>query len=117
MIPRKELVEMAVNSGAIDKAALMLALAYITISAGNNFMEESNDYIQRYGVVVGELKKAHNDFVKSADRYFRICSDMFSKECSVTDYFNDLDKLEKRIRAWADIETKIKEIEEKRCKK
>ena len=113
MKPRKEVVDRAYKDGAIDKAALMLALSYVTLSAANNFMDEANDYIKPYGLNVGEIKQAHNNFMKSADRYFHICWEMFGKECSALDYFSDLENLEKSIKEWVDIETKIEKINSK----
>ena len=38
MKPRKGIVDKAYKDGAIDKAAFLLALAYVTISTGNNIM-------------------------------------------------------------------------------
>lgn len=113
MKPRKEIIDKAYKDGAIDKAAFLFALAYVTISTGNNIMEESNDWLDKYGLNIGEVKQAHNQFVKSADKYFRICWDIFSKECSVMDYFKDLDDLERRIKEWSDLETKFKAIDER----
>ena len=113
MKPRKEIVDKAYKDGAIDKAALMLALSYVTLSAANNFMDEANDYIDPYGLNIGEVKMAHNNFMRSADRYFHICWEMFGKEFSALDYFSDLEHLEKSIKEWADIEAKIEKINSK----
>lgn len=112
MKPRKEIVDKAHKDGAIDKAALMLALSYVTLSAANNFMDEANDYIEPYGLNIGELKMAHNNFMKSADRYFKVCRDMFSKDCSAIDYFSDLESLEKAIKEWSGVEDKLKKIDD-----
>ena len=111
MKPRKEIVDKAQKDGAIDKAALMLALSYVTLSAANNFMDEANDYIEPYGLNIGEIKQAHNNFMKSADRYFHVCWDMFCQECYALDYFSDLESLQKKIKEWADVEEKIKKID------
>lgn len=113
MKPRKEIIDKAYKDGAIDKAAFLLALAYVTISTGNNIMEESNDWLDKYGLNIGEVKQAHNQFVKSADKYFKICWDIFSKECSALDYFKDLDDLEQKIKKWSDLDAKFKEIDER----
>lgn len=112
MKPRKEIVDKAYKDGAIDKAALMLALSYVTLSAANNFIDEANDYIEPYGLKIGELKMAHNNFMKSADRYFKACLDMFSKDCSAIDYFSDLESLEKAIKEWSGVEDKLKKIDD-----
>lgn len=112
MKPKKEIVDKAYNDGAIDKAALMLALSYVTLSAANNFMDEANDYIDPYGLNIGELKMAHNNFMKSADRYFKACWDMFGKDCSAIDYFSDLESLEKAIKEWSGVEDKLKKIDD-----
>ena len=111
MKPRKEIVDKAYKDGAIDKAALMLALSYLTLSAANDFMDEANDYIDPYGLNIGELKMAHNNFMKSADRYFKVCWDMFSKVCPVIDYFSDLASLEKTIKEWSGVEDKLMKID------
>lgn len=112
MKPRKEIVDKAHKDGAIDKAALMLALSYVTLSAANDFMDEANDYIEPYGLNIGELKMAHNNLMKSADRYFNICCTMFSKECSAIDFFNDLESLEKYIKEWSGVADKLKKIDD-----
>lgn len=110
MKPRKEVLDKANKAGAIDKAALMLSLSYLTLSAANNFMDEANDYIEPYGLNIGEVKMAHNHLTKAAERYFKTCVDTFSKDCSPMDFFNDLQTLEKVIKEWSGIEKKFKEI-------
>lgn len=111
MKPKKEIVDKAYKDGAINKAALMLGLSYITLSVANNFMDEANDYIEPYGLNIGELKMVHNNLMKSADRYFKVCWEMFSKVCPVIDYFSDLASLEKVIKEWSGVEDKLIKID------
>lgn len=61
MKPRKEIIEKAQKSGVIDKAATLLALSYITISEANNLIDEANEYLEKYGLGIGEVKKAHTN--------------------------------------------------------
>lgn len=110
MKPRKELVDKAYKDSAIDKAALMISLAYVTMSVANNYMDEANDYLKPYGINIGELKLAHNRLMKSTDSYFRTCVDMFGKEFSVLDYFDDVEHLEKVIRDWSGVDKKMGKI-------
>lgn len=110
MKPRKEIVDKAQKDGAIDKAALLLSLSYITMSVGNNIIDEANDYLAPYGLNIGELKKAHNTFMKAADIYFRTFSDAFSELASPINYFEDLDNLQAKVKEWSGIEEKFKEM-------
>lgn len=103
MKPKKEILDKAMKEGAIDRAANMIALSYVTLSCANSFIGEADDIMERYGLLVGELRQAHNAFVKSADRYFRVCCDIFNKNVSVNDYFHDLENLESLIRKWSGI--------------
>ena len=113
MRPKKEILDVAKRTGALDKAAFMLSLSYVVMSAANNFMGEATDFIDDYGLNLGELKQAHNTFMKTADRYFKEFSSMFSGQCPVIDYFEDLETLQAMIRGWARADEKLKKIEDK----
>ena len=55
------------------------------------------------GLLLGNLKKLHNDFVKCADRYFREFATLVTTDKSKMDMFGDLDGFDKSFREWAKV--------------
>lgn len=71
MTPKKNLIEAAVKSGAMDRMNLLLSAAHLLNCEANMLVEEASDIMFQSGLLLGDLKKLHNNFVKGADRYFK----------------------------------------------
>lgn len=112
MKPRKEIIEKAQKSGAIDKASYLLALSYIAISEANNLIDEANEYLGKYGLFIGEVKKAHTNLSLAANRYFHECGKIFNKNVNVIDYFSDLEEFDRLARKFGELEEKFKKIDD-----
>lgn len=104
MLPRKEIVERAFADGTIDRANLLLSAAHILNLEANTIVEEASDVLTGAGLQLGELKKLHSDFVRSADRYFREFAMMVTSEKKKMDMFTDMDSFDKLFRGWAKID-------------
>ncbi|MFK2809845.1 hypothetical protein ACIXWY_24920, partial [Bacteroides fragilis] len=69
----------------------------------NSLIEEASDVMLAKGLLLGNLKKLHNDFVKCADRYFREFATLVTTDKSKMDMFGDLDGFDKSFREWAKV--------------
>lgn len=103
MIPKKNLIEAAVKSGAMDRMNLLLSAAHLLNCEANMLFEEASDIMAQSGLLLGDLKKLHNNFVKGADRYFKEFSTMVGTEKAKMDMFSDLDDFDVRFGKWAKI--------------
>ena len=70
MKAKQALIQRAVKNGAIEKVNKLLSAAHILNCEANSLIEEASDILRENGLLIGELKKYHTDFVKCADRYF-----------------------------------------------
>lgn len=114
MKPKKQLIESAIKDGSMDRLNMLLSAAHLLNSEANNLIEEASDVMSAKGLLLGDLKKLHNDFVKCADRYFKEFASLVDSKDAVMDYFNDLEGFDKAFREWAKVplEWKPKKIEQ-----
>lgn len=99
---KQALIQRAVKNGAIEKTNRLLSAAHILNCEANGLIEEANDILRENGLLVGELKKYHTDFVKCADRYFTEFSTMVEAEKKM-DMFTDMEEFDKWFRQWTKI--------------
>lgn len=113
MKPKKELIETATTDGSMERLNQLLSAAHILLCESNNLVEEASDLMSEKGLMLGVLKKRHNDLVKCTDSYFKEFSAMITEEKSKMDMFSDMDDFDQSFRAWAKIPVgwKPKEIE------
>ena len=113
MKPKKQLIDHAIKDGSMERMNMLLSAAHLLNCEANNLIEEASDVMAAKGLMLGDLKKLHNDFVRCADRYFKEFSSMITEDKSKMDMFGDLDEFEKSFREWAKVpnEWKPKEIE------
>ena len=71
MKPRKQLIDAAVANGSIDRMNMLLSAAHLLNCEANSLVEEASDLMAENGLLLGNLKKLHNDFVRVADKYFK----------------------------------------------
>lgn len=107
MIAKKDLIEKATADGAIDRMNQLLSAAHILNCEANTLVEETADMMDKYGLLLGDLKMRHNSFVRSADMYFSTFASMVKNEKNKMDMFKDLDDFDKSFRKWAKIEKQI----------
>ena len=114
MKPKKDLIKAAEADGSIDRLTSLLSAAHILNSEANMLVEEAADLMNAKGLLLGNLKRIHNSFVKSADMYFLEFSSLVETENSKMDMFRDMDDFDAKFREWAKLPSdwKPKESEE-----
>ena len=114
MKPRKQLIDAAVANGSIDRMNMLLSAAHLLNCEANSLVEEASDLMAENGLLLGDLKKLHNNFVKSADLYFLEFSSLVETEKSKMDIFRDMDDFDAKFREWAKLPSdwKPKEVKQ-----
>lgn len=103
MKPKKQLIESAIKDGSIERLNMLLSAAHLLNSEANSLVEEASDVMEAKGLLLGNLKRLHNDFVKCADRYFKEFETLVTTQKATMDYFNDLQGFDKAFREWAKV--------------
>lgn len=113
MKPKKNLIEAAVANGSMDRMNMLLSAAHLLNCEANGLVEEASDVMAQNGLLLGDLKKLHNDFVRVADKYFKEFAILVVTEKSKMDMFSDLDGFDSAFREWAKVpaDWKAKEVE------
>ena len=101
MRPKKHLIERAVANGSMAKLNMLVSAAQILNCEANNIIEEASDLMIANGFMLGRIKQLHNNFVKSADLYFKDFASMVKSTQDKMDMFEDLDSFDKIFRRWA----------------
>ena len=111
---RGEDIDAAISNGNIDRMNMLLSAAHLLNCEANNLVEEASDLIAKNGLLLGDLKKLHNNFVKSADLYFLEFSSLVETEKSKMDIFRDMDDFDAKFREWAKLPSdwKPKEVKQ-----
>lgn len=114
MKPKKELIEAAVADGSMERMNMLLSAAHLLNCEANNLVEEASDIMAAKGLLLGDLKKLHNDFVRCADRYFKEFATLITGDECKMDLFSDLDGFDKAFREWSKVPSdwKPKEVEQ-----
>ena len=101
MTPKKSIIERAKEDGTLAKVNQLLSAAHILRCEAANLTGETADLLESKGLLMGELKKLHNDLDKVQDRYFYEFTQMITTEQSGKDLFADCDEFDKGFRKWA----------------
>lgn len=104
MRPKKKVIERARTNGSIDRLNQLLSAVHLLVCTANNYMEESSELLHENGLLLGELKKAFNNYVYSADRYFAEFGIMINGQESKMEMFKDIDEFDKYFRIYNKIE-------------
>lgn len=114
MKPKKKLIEAAVADGSMERMNMLLSAAHLLNCEGNNLVEEASEVMQAKGLLLGDLKKLHSDFVKCADRYFKEFATLITSDKCKMDMFDDLEGFDKAFREWAKVpsEWRPREVEQ-----
>lgn len=102
MKPKKQIIENADRRGVFHRVTRLLAAAYLLNSEANNIIDEAADTLSGHGLLLGELKRLHTDFIRCADRYFHEYSQLAGENGVIT-YFEDLEQFDNDFRQWAGI--------------
>lgn len=115
MKPKEHLIKKAIANGSIERLNILLSAAHLLNCTANQYAEEAADLMAENGLLLGRLKQLHNNFIKSADMYFREFAGMVFNENSKMAMFSDIDSFGEAFRQWAKIEKEWepKEIEPK----
>lgn len=113
MKPKKDLIDAAISDGSMDRLNQLLSASHILLCEANTLIEEASDLMINKGLMLGILKKRHNDFVKCADAYFKEFSSMITEDKTKINMFSDLDDFDQSFRAWAKVPSgwKPKDVE------
>lgn len=101
MRPKKQLIEAVIANGTMDRLNMLLSAAHILKCETNNLYEEAADLLKQNGMLLGDLKRSHNDFVRAADRYFKEFSTLIDTEEQKMNMFSDIDTFDNSFRIWA----------------
>lgn len=113
MKPKKQLIDIAIADGSTARMDQLLSASHILLCEANNLVEEASDLMQERGLMIGLLKKRHNDLVKCADLYFKEFAVLVETEENKMAMFGDMDDFREYFRKWAKISAdwKPKKIE------
>lgn len=103
MKPKKQLINAAIANGSMDRMNMLLSAAQLLNCEANDLVEEASDLMAENGLLLGDLKKLHNDFVRVADKYFKEFATLVETEKSKMDMFSDLEEFDKAFRKWAKV--------------
>lgn len=103
MRPKQDLINIAINDGSMDRMNMLLSAAHLLNCEANNLIEETSDVMIAKGLLLGNLKKLHNDFVKCADRYFNEFASLVTTDKCKMDMFDDLQGFDESFRKWAKV--------------
>lgn len=114
MKPKKQLIDHAIKDGSMERMNMLLSAAHLLNCEANNLVEEASDVMAAKGLLLGDLKKLHNDFVRCADRYFKEFATLITGDKCKMDMFDDLEGFDKAFREWSKVpdDWKPKEVEQ-----
>ncbi len=101
MKPKEKYIKKAKEDGTLAKVNQLLSAAHVLRCEVANLIGETADLLQSRGLLMGELKKLHNDLDKVQDRYFYEFTQMITSKQSGKDLFDDCDEFDKNFRKWA----------------
>lgn len=104
MRPKEILIKKAIENGSVERLNILLSAAHILNCAANQYAEEAADLMEENGLLLGRLKQLHNNFIKSADLYFREFADMVFNDRTKMAMFQDMESFDKVFREWSKIE-------------
>ena len=104
MKPKEYLIKNAIKNGSVERLNILLSATHILNCTANQFAEEATELMKKNGLLLGRLKQLHNNFVKSADLYFREFASMVLDDRCKMNMFEDMDSFEDVFRNWAKIE-------------
>ena len=104
MKPKEIFIKNAIENGSIERMNILLSAAHILNCLANQYAEEAADLMEENGLLLGRLKQLHNNFIKSADMYFREFADMVFNDQTKMAMFQDMESFDKVFREWSKIE-------------
>ena len=94
-------VEEADNSGALDRAAKLYSMAYLTFTIANTYVEEANDQLQPYGLVQKKVKTGVNNLMQSFDAYDKVMQSLIGgNQGALSQFCFDSDTLRELLDAF-----------------
>lgn len=114
MKPKKDLIDAAIADGSMERMNMLLSAAHLLNCEANSLIEESSEIMVAKGLLLGDLKKLHNDFVRVADKYFKEFATLVTTDAAKMDMFSDLEGFDSAFREWAKVpnDWKPKEVEQ-----
>lgn len=103
MRPRKDVMQAIESDGSLERLNQLLSASHLLLCQANNLVEEASDLMTERGLMIGLLKKRHNDLTRVADAYFKEFASMITTDKSKMDMFSDMEDFETKFRKWAKI--------------
>ena len=104
MKPKEILIKNAIENGSVERLNILLSAAHILNCTANQYAEEAADLMAENGLLLGRLKQLHNNFIRSADMYFREFAGMVFNDQTKMAMFSDMESFDKVFREWSKIE-------------
>lgn len=114
MRPKQNLIQKAIDSGAMDRINQLLSANQVLMGVSSRLTDEASYLLEKYGLLIGPLKKKSNDVVKATDLYFTEFGQMITDKENAMLMHRDIDDFEFAFRKWAKLLT---EEEKKRGRK
>ena len=114
MKPKEIFIKNEIANGSIERLNILLSAAHLLNCAANQYAEEAADLMAEQGLLLGRLKQLHNNFIRSADLYFREFAGMVFNNQTKMAMFQDMESFDNVFRQWSKVEKewKPKQIEE-----
>lgn len=100
MKPRKEVIEKAINNGAMARINQLLSANQILMAQSCLLIEEAQSILEANGLCLGLLKQKSNNVTRAFDIYFTEFASMVPKEMKLP-MFKDIDDFNYAFRKWA----------------
>lgn len=85
----KKLIEEFKASGDADKAAQRLSMAYVLMTMGNHYAEESVELMYKHHIVRTKVKTTSNNLMQSFEAWNKEMSSMIGKKENANMFCND----------------------------
>lgn len=106
MKPKKILIEIAKQSGAITRMNQLLSAIQILNAQANSLAGECSDILQEYGLNLGRIKQLHNNFIRASDNYFHEFASCIFDEEQKMNMFQDMDSFSDVFYQWSGLQKK-----------
>ena len=113
----EELIQRAIDNGAMARFNLLISAAQILNSVTNNLISEASELLTDNGLLTDGIADENKLYIKAADRYFKEFGKLVNDSGKEMDMFKDIDYLENWFRMWAKLKERPKEQRLRGCLK
>lgn len=113
----EELIQAAIDNGAMDRFNLLVSAAQILNSVTNSLITEASDLLTDNGLLTDGIADENRLYIKAADRYFKEFGKLVNNSEKAMDMFKDIEWFEDWFRMWAKLKERPKEQRLRGCLK